>query len=86
LISAGDLVLTSHVEPTASDGSRGRFYVNRVDVSDPASPRQLPKLNVPGALVSFDARSGRAITSEQQRVTLPDVTYAECMSRFALAE
>lgn len=85
LLADGDTVMTSHFEKTNSDGTRGRFYLDRFDLSDPGAPVALPKVNVPGALVSFDASSGRAITSEQVRV-VADLTYDACTTRFASAD
>ena len=83
----GDVVLTSHLEPTSQDGRRGKFYIDRFDVSDPASPKQLSKINVPGALMSFDSSSRRALTSEQVRVLVSgEISAEDCYKRFANAE
>ena len=83
----GDVVLTSHLEPTSQDGRRGKFYIDRFDISDPAAPRELSKINVPGALMSFDSPSRRALTSEQVRVLVSAQILAEdCYKRFANAE
>lgn len=84
LISDGDTVLTSHMV----DGGKGRarFYVDRFDVSDPSNPQQLPSVNVPGALLHYDAASGRAITTEQKRTLVNGLTYPECANRFSYFE
>ena len=83
----GDLVMTSHLEPTSQDGRRGKFYIDRFDISDPAAPKQLSKINVPGALMSFDSASKRALTSEQVRVLVSGQISAEdCYKRFANAQ
>lgn len=83
----GDVVLTSHLEPTSQDGRRGKFYIDRFDLSDPAAPRELSKINVPGALMSFDSPSRRALTSELVRVLVSGkISAEECYKRFAQAE
>jgi hypothetical protein len=83
----GDVVLTSHLEPTSQDGRRGKFYIDRFDLADPAAPKQLSKINVPGALMSFDSPSRRALTSEQVRVLVSgEISAEDCYKRFANAE
>jgi hypothetical protein len=83
----GDTVLTSHLESASQDGRRGRFYIDRFDLSDPAAPKQLSKINVPGALMAFDKDSRRALTSEQVRVIVGGQISAEdCYKRFANAD
>ena len=83
----GAIVMTSHLEPSSSDKRRGRFYLERFDLSDPAAPKQLSKVNVPGALMVLDSASQRALTSEQVRVEVEgELTPEDCYGRFASAE
>lgn len=83
----GDTVLTSHLESASQDGRRGKFYIDRFDLSDPAAPKQLTKINVPGALMAFDKDSRRALTSELVRVIVSGQISAEdCYKRFANAD
>jgi hypothetical protein len=88
LLADGDTLLTSHFAPFASskDGSRGRFYIDRFDVSDPTQPERLASINVPGALMHYVASSQRAITSEQVRVPVPGTKWSDCYARFARAD
>ena len=83
LIADGDTVLTSHLIANTSNAARARFYIDRFDVSNPSDPHQLSSVNVPGALLHYDASSQRALTNEQKRVVVSDVTYEECSKRFA---
>jgi hypothetical protein len=79
-------VLTSHFEPTSPGGLRGRFYVDPFELSDPAAPNRLAKINVPGRLLAFDADSGSALTSEQIRsAPQAGISAADCAERFANA-
>jgi hypothetical protein len=51
LTAQGTKVYTSHYEwlRTEADGRNiGRWYLDRADLADPASPRVLPSVNVPG--------------------------------------
>jgi hypothetical protein len=82
LLASGDMIATSHYERSPANPDRVRFYVDRVDVSDPARPVALPKVNVPGSLVAFDAESSHAVTTDYRRVIVSGVTYATCAERY----
>ena len=86
LIVADNVVMTSHFEKTSGGGAHGRFYLDRVDISDPSAPVSLGKVNVPGALVAFDVSSRRALTSQLVRKSVPNLSSEACRTRFALAE
>jgi hypothetical protein len=61
LTAAGHFLWLTHFEwfplPVAAAGAKdaGRFYVDRVDLSDPAHPALLAKVNVPGVLFAASA-------------------------------
>jgi len=82
LVAQGSEVLLSHWEPLAEDPSKARFYLDRVDVSDPANATLLPKINVPGSLVSLDDSSGNLLTVDYARERLEHVTSTVCYDRF----
>lgn len=81
LLASGNVIATSHYELSPTNRDRVRFFVDRVDVADPANPRALPKVNVPGSLLAFDAKSSRAITSDYQRLAIPSSDQDQCASR-----
>jgi hypothetical protein len=83
LLASGNTIATSHYERSATNPDRVRFFVDRVDVSDASNPRALPKVNVPGSLVAFDAESSNAVTTDYERVVISNVTYATCLERYA---
>ncbi len=66
-VVAGDLVVSQHSEP--SDDGRQRYYLDRLDVSDPSQPRLLPPVNIPGSVLSFEATTGALVTLETLRFT-----------------
>jgi hypothetical protein len=74
-----DVIVSQHVEP-APDG-RKRFFLDRLDVSDPAAPRWLPPVNIPGAALHFDSDTGELITLEYARFTESTRSAASCSTR-----
>lgn len=78
----GATVLSSHWVPMVNDKTKVRFFVDRVDVANPSAPATLPSVNVPGSLVSLDSETGRMLTVDYERMTLPKVTYDECYQAF----
>jgi hypothetical protein len=83
LLASGSMIATSHHEP--STNGRVRFYLDRVDVSDPRAPVVLPKVNVPGSLVAYDDESSNAITTDYQEVRIEGLTYQQCYERYGSA-
>jgi hypothetical protein len=76
LLVDGSRVLTSHYEP--EENGRVRFYIDRLDVSNPKQPRWLDKLNVPGSLLAWDPASSRAITVGYRRDSQDNMTQSAC--------
>jgi hypothetical protein len=76
------MVATSHYEPSPGNDGRVRFYLDRVDFSDPSAPVALPSLNIPGSLVAFDAESSNAVTADYQNLDIRDVTYSTCTEEY----
>ncbi|MEZ4370031.1 MAG: beta-propeller domain-containing protein [Polyangiaceae bacterium] len=74
MVHAGKL-FTSHYEP-ASDG-RVRFYLDQIDISDPAHPK-LSKRNVPGSLFAIDDQTGKVITTTYKRHEEHLATETQC--------
>jgi hypothetical protein len=65
LSASGSTVWLTHYE-WVDDGtwSAVRYYVDRVDVADPAAPRLLPKVNVPGVFFAASADGARLYSWE----------------------
>ena len=91
LIVDGPIVASSHWLPLSSDPRMARFYLDRVDVSDPDEPSHT-SVNVPGALLAYSAANERAITLDYKRTQIDNVTYHKCQdtygggARFALSD
>lgn len=78
LLSSDNVVATSHFETSPTNPNSVRFYLDRVDVSDPESPELLPAVNVPGSLLAYDHEHGRALTLDYQYVTINDISPQQC--------
>lgn len=82
LLLSGDVVATSQFQPTTKDFRRGRFYLERVDISNPRLPVRAPSVNIPGSLLFFDAARSRAITVDYRELVLDDVTPSVCIKKY----
>lgn len=61
---------------------RIKHYVDRIDISEPRAPSAQPSVNTPGALLSYDAVSGRAITLAYRRAQIAGARDADCFAHF----
>ncbi len=78
LVQSGAIVARSHYE----QGKQGyvRFYLDRVDVSDPENPLRLPSINTPGAVVALSG--SRALSVDYRYVVDEGVTAEECYNQY----
>ncbi|MCA9632863.1 MAG: beta-propeller domain-containing protein [Myxococcales bacterium] len=81
LIAHQGKLYSSHYEP-AADG-RVRFYLDRIDVTDPAHPT-VEKTNIPGSLLGIDPDTGLLLTMTYTRHQEP-ATYEECHTEHGYA-
>lgn len=61
---AGSLWITEFDWDSGDSGlsKRGRYFVDRIDVSDPSQPRIVARYNVPGVFVGAEPQGGRIYT------------------------
>lgn len=78
LIRNGNSVMTSHWKPLQNDASKVKFYLDRVFFATNGTAAMAPSLNVPGALVSFDAGSQHALTIDFRRVQIAAASAQDC--------
>lgn len=72
VLVSGDIVASQHAVPLEDGSGRVRYYLDRIDVSDPENPKLLPEVNIPGNVVDFDAGAGRIVTIDHDiRSTQP---------------
>lgn len=75
---SGDIVASQHYEQVDYQGSV-KYYLDRIDVSDPENPVLLDPVNIPGSLVHYDAAAGRLVTVDYQKENLNLADFQECI-------
>jgi hypothetical protein len=78
-LTAGSLVLGHHVEPILGETARVKFYLDRLDVSSPSTPRLLPSINIPGVVVQYDAAANQLVTLDYQERSEDAGSAEECI-------
>lgn len=69
LIQNGSQVLTSHWENVPGQPNKVKFYMDRVSYTN-GQPSTVHSVNVPGALLAYDAASTHALTVDYKRTTV----------------
>lgn len=82
LLASGSTVAVGRYVESPTNPERVRFYVDRIDVSDPAQPRIAESVNVPGSPVAFDAESSNLVTVDYTRLDKEGITYPECYKTY----
>ena len=80
LLTAGDLVISSHAMLVSDQPSAEAHYLDRLDVSDPYRPRWLDPINIPGAVLDFDAATNQLVTLDFVSEIEPGESF-ECDTR-----
>jgi hypothetical protein len=75
---SGDLVVSQHEVPVLDGTGRVRYFLDRLDVSDPEHPVLLQPVNIPGGLVDFDAATNRIVTIDYRLQERRAVSWDEC--------
>ncbi len=69
LLQNGSQVLTSHWEPVPGQANKVKFFLDRVSYAN-GQPGAVSSVNVPGALLAYDAASTHALTLDYKRLTV----------------
>jgi hypothetical protein len=72
------LVVTSHAEPLDGEDGLVRFFLDRIDISNPSRPRRLAAINIPGSPVWYDPGAARLITVDYQHETRTATSWDDC--------
>ena len=75
---SGDLVVSQHEEALSDGSGRVRYYLDRIDVSNPQKPVLLPQVNIPGNVVHFDGDTQRIVTIDYLFDEKPARDWDEC--------
>lgn len=73
LVAGGNVVASQHA---VQQGDGIRYYIDRLDVTDPTAPTWLPEANIPGSVVALAADDVHLVTADD--VALP-LAEAECV-------
>lgn len=84
-LTDGDLVVSQHSEPVPGTTDQVKYYLDRIDVSNPQSPRMLPKINIPGTAIHFNGETGELVTVDYQTTIEPATSWEDCAARGAYA-
>jgi hypothetical protein len=79
---SGDVVVSQHQEPLDDGTGRVRYYLDRMDVSEPSEPKLLTKVNIPGGVVDFDSANGRTVTLDYLERAVPGTSWDDCRAQF----
>jgi uncharacterized secreted protein with C-terminal beta-propeller domain len=82
LLVSGNTVGFGRYQTSPTNANRVRFYVDRLDVSNPKAPALLPSVNVPGSPVAFDASSNNVVTVDYQQLNFGDMTAEQCRTKY----
>lgn len=74
---SGDIIASQHQEPVEDDPGRVRYYLDRIDVSDPAAPVLLDPVNIPGQVLHYDHDRGLLVTVEDLREELGELANSQ---------
>lgn len=85
LLASGKTIGVGHFLESPANPERVRFYVDRLDVTDPAHPVLSAPVNVPGSPVAFDAKSSNVVTVDYTEITQPDMTSEACYATYTNA-
>jgi hypothetical protein len=80
-LTAGDLVISQHSEPVPGNPGRLKYYLDRIDVSDPRRPNLLPKINIPGTAVHYSAGTNELVTIDYQETIEQATSPEDCYAR-----
>ncbi|HKO91819.1 MAG TPA: beta-propeller domain-containing protein [Polyangiaceae bacterium] len=80
-LSSGDLVVSQHSERVPGSDYLVKYFLDRIDVSDPYAPVMLPKINIPGTAVHFNAGTGELVTVDYSLEREPGTSWDDCYQR-----
>ncbi len=82
-LTDGNLVVSQHSEPVDGDPRQVKYYLDRIDVSDPYAPVMLPAINIPGTAIHFNADTNELVTLDYQETLERATSWEDCAARGA---
>jgi hypothetical protein len=80
-LTEGDLVISQHSEPVPGKPGWLKYYLDRLDVSDPYRPTLLPSVNIPGTPVHYNGETNELVTIDYQETIEQATSPEDCSAR-----
>jgi hypothetical protein len=80
-LTDGDKVISQHSEPVPGKPGQLKYYLDRLDVSDPRQPNLLPPINIPGTPVHYNDETGELVTIDYQETLEVATSPEDCAAR-----
>jgi hypothetical protein len=80
-LTDGDKVISQHAEPVPGKPGQLKYYLDRLDVSDPRQPKLLPPINIPGTPVHYDDAASVLVTVDYQETLEAATSPEDCAAR-----
>lgn len=75
-VVSGNVVASQHHVPLDDGTRRTRYYLDRIDVTDPANPVMLPPVNIPGKVLHYEHARSLLVTVDEVPEVLPELSDA----------
>jgi hypothetical protein len=80
-LTDGDLVISQHSEPVPGKPGQVKYYLDRIDVSDPYQPSLLEDINIPGTAIHFNGETNELVTLDYQETIEAAASPDDCYAR-----
>jgi hypothetical protein len=80
-LTDGDVVISQHAVPVPGTPGRLKYYLDRLDVSDPYKPKLLPPINIPGTPVHYNDATSELVTVDHQETVEVATSPEDCAAR-----
>jgi hypothetical protein len=82
-LTDGNMVVSQHSVPVPGNPSQVKYYLDRIDVSDPYHPDMLPSINIPGSAIHFNSETNELVTLDYQETVESATDYSDCYAKGA---
>lgn len=83
LFMSGNRLTFGRSVVSPSDPTRSRFYIDRYELAPNGEASPLPSVNIPGAVLAYDAASERLFSADFTREERENLTAEQCYSGYA---
>jgi hypothetical protein len=80
-LTDGDTVVSQHSEPVTNQPGQVKYFLDRIDVSDPFHPNMLSGINIPGTAIHYNGDTNELITLDYQETLEAAATGEDCYAR-----